>query len=80
MQLLQNIKYLLLFLVQSVHFDDIEDLVNNTDTSPAKSIEQVLDMIRNSRQRNLNEWYFAENFEPKILVQVSQLRNLFLKA
>ena len=63
--------------MQSVHFDDIQDLSHNFESAPTKTVEQVLGLIQSSRQRSLNEWYFAENFEPKILVQVCTFQKMF---
>ena len=69
----EKISTILLFLVQSVHFDDVHDLTHNLESSPTKTVQQVVELVRNSRQRSLNEWYFAEHFEPKILVQVCKI-------
>jgi hypothetical protein len=60
------------FSVQSVHFGDGDDLANDIETVPPTSIDQMMGLIKSSKQRDLSKWTFAEHFEPKLFVQVLQ--------
>jgi hypothetical protein len=38
---------------------------------PTKTIDQTIEMIKQTKKRDLNDWNIAEHYEPKVLVQVS---------
>ena len=60
-------------LVQSVHFPDSFDLNINeqlVEVVPPKTVDQTVEMINNTKKRDLSEWNLAEHYDPKVLVQV----------
>jgi hypothetical protein len=62
-------------LVQSVHFPDSFELNPDqlTDIVAPKTIDQTIEMINNTKKRDLTDWNLAEHYDPKILVQVKIL-------
>jgi hypothetical protein len=36
-----------------------------------KTIDQSIEMINNTKRRDLSDWNIAEHYEPKVLVQVN---------
>ncbi len=58
------------FLVQSVHFpDNYENVQHEIEATAPKTIDQTMEMIGNTKKRDLNDWNIAEHYEPRILVQ-----------
>ena len=43
-----------------------------TDVVPPKTIDQTIEMINNTKKRDLTDWNLAEHYDPKVLVQVKQ--------
>ncbi|CAF0878303.1 unnamed protein product [Brachionus calyciflorus] len=60
--------------VQSVHFPDTFDLNPNNeslnDIIQPKTIDESVELINNTRKRDLTEWVYAEHYDPKTLVQI----------
>ena len=59
-----------------MHFPDTFELTSKNeqlvDVVAPRSIDQTVEMISNTRQRDLNDWSYAEHYDPKVLVQVLQ--------
>ncbi len=58
--------------MQSVHFPDSFELNQDqlTDIVAPKTIDQTIEMINNTKKRDLTDWNLAEHYDPKVLVQV----------
>jgi hypothetical protein len=62
-------------LVQSVHFPDSFELNLNeqlNEVQVPKTIDQAVELINNTKKRDLTDWNLAEHYDPKVLVQVLQ--------
>ena len=59
-------------LVQSVHFPEHENQHEHdpTEIIPTRTVDQAIEMINNTKKRDLNDWNLAEHYEPRVLVQV----------
>lgn len=68
--------------MQSVHFPDSYEMNMNehmNEVTTPKSVEEVVEMINGARKRDLTDWNYAEHYEPKVLVQVSDyIKHLML--